>query len=331
MVAGYLPREGRAVEVLVPFEFTDQGLFGDVAAGAKVRAPQRGARREILDIAEQNARHLLEEFKLEGQEADERAADPVYDLGLVLGLQRVPRTMVCFDNSTSQGRDNVGSIVWFENGRPRRGEYRTMRVKALGAETTGPDDFASMREVVHRYFRRRLDESRPLPDLVVVDGGKGQLSAAIEALDGLSLANLPIVALAKREEEVFMRGRGEPLRLPRRSAALRLLQRIRDEAHRTAVAYNRKRRTVRTVTSELLRIPGVGPNKRRALLTAFGSLQGVREATADQIAALPGFSPVSAAKILAAVKASDPTADAIPASPDQNSTAPSPSDQDSTP
>jgi excinuclease ABC subunit C len=331
MVAGYLPRDGRAGEVLVPFEFTDQALFSHIAAGAKVRTPQRGARREILDIAEQNARHLLEEFKLEGQEADERAADPVYDLGLVLGLQRVPRTMVCFDNSTSQGRDNVGSIVWFENGRPRRGEYRTMRVKVLEAENTGPDDFASMREVVHRYFRRRLDESRPLPDLVVVDGGKGQLGAAIEALDGLSLSNLPIVALAKREEEVFMRGRGEPLRLPRRSAALRLLQRIRDEAHRTAVAYNRKRRTVRTVTSELLRIPGVGPNKRRALLTAFGSLQGVREATADQIAALPGFSPASAAKILAAVKASDPTADAIPASPDQNSTAPSPSDQDSTP
>lgn len=328
MVSGYAARDARAAEVLVPFEFTDQALFPNIAPGAKVRTPQRGARREILDIAEQNARHLLEEFRLEGQEADERAADPVYDLGLVLGLQRVPRTMVCFDNSTSQGRDNVGSIVWFENGRPRRGEYRTMRVKALEAETSGPDDFASMREVVHRYFRRRLDEGRPLPDLVVVDGGKGQLGAAVEALDALQLESLPLVALAKREEEVFMRGRGEPLRLPRRSAALRLLQRIRDEAHRTAVAYNRKRRTVRTVTSELLRIPGVGPNKRRALLTAFGSLQGVREATVEQIAALPGFSVASAAKILAAVQASDPTADAIPAPPEQNSTTPPPSDQD---
>lgn len=328
MVSGYAARDARAAEVLVPFEFTDQALVPNIVPGAKVRTPQRGARREILDIAEQNARHLLEEFRLEGQEADERAADPVYDLGLVLGLQRVPRTMVCFDNSTSQGRDNVGSIVWFDNGRPRRGEYRTMRVKALEAETSGPDDFASMREVVHRYFRRRLDEGRPLPDLVVVDGGKGQLGAAIEALDGLQLESLPLVALAKREEEVFMRGRGEPLRLPRRSAALRLLQRIRDEAHRTAVAYNRKRRTVRTVTSELLRIPGVGPNKRRALLTAFGSLQGVREATVEQIAALPGFSAASAAKILAAVQASDPTADAIPAPPEQNSTTPPPSDQD---
>jgi excinuclease ABC subunit C len=327
MVSGYAARDARAAEVLVPFEFTDQALFPGIAPGAKVRTPQRGARREILDIAEQNARHLLEEFRLEGQEADERAADPVYDLGLVLGLQRVPRTMVCFDNSTSQGRDNVGSIVWFENGRPRRGEYRTMRVKAFEAETSGPDDFASMREVVHRYFRRRLDEGRPLPDLVVVDGGKGQLGAAIEALDALQLDTLPLVALAKREEEVFMRGRGEPLRLPRRSAALRLLQRIRDEAHRTAVAYNRKRRTVRTVTSELLRIPGVGPNKRRALLTAFGSLQGVREATVEQIAALPGFSAASAARILAAVQASDPTADAIPAPPEQNSTTP-PFDQD---
>lgn len=185
-----------------------------------------------------------------------------------------------------------------------------MRVKALASESTGPDDFASMREVVFRYFRRRLDEKKALPDLVVIDGGKGQLSAATEALTELELTSLPVVALAKREEEVFMRGKAEPLRLARRSAALRLLQRIRDEAHRTAVGYNRKRRTIRTVTSELLRIDGVGPNKRRALLTAFGSLQGVREASAEQVAAVPGFSVKSAERILLALRKSDPVADA---------------------
>ena len=310
MSSGYLPRETRAMEVFVPFDFTDQELLAIVAPGTAVRVPLRGARRELLDVAEQNARHLLEEFKLEGQEADERAADPVYDLGRELGLQRIPRSVACFDNSTSQGKDNVGAVVWFENGRPRRAEYRTMRVKALASETTGPDDFASMREVVFRYFRRRVDERKSLPDLVVIDGGKGQLSAATAALDELSLTSLPVVALAKREEELFMRGRAEPLRLARRSAALRLLQRIRDEAHRSAVGYNRKRRTIRTVTSELLRIDGVGPSKRRALLSTFGSLQGVREATAEQIAAVPGFSRKSAIRVLDALRATDPVGDA---------------------
>jgi excinuclease ABC subunit C len=315
MATGYLPRTERASEVFVPFEFADQALIEQVSPGTQVRIPQRGQRRELLDVAEQNARHLLEEFKLEGLEADERAADPVYDLGRELGLQKIPRAMVCFDNSTSQGKDNVGAVVWFENGRPRRAEYRTMRVKALAAESTGPDDFTSMREVVHRYFRRRIEEQRPIPDLVVIDGGKGQLGAAVAALDALDLKQLPVVALAKREEEVFARGRSEPARLPRRSPALRLLQRIRDEAHRTAVSYNRKRRTIRTVTSELLRIPGVGPSRRRALLAAFGSLQGVREASAEQIAGVPGFSLRTAERILTALRASDPAAVAAPAPP----------------
>ena len=327
MASGYLPRESRASDVFVPFEFVDQELLPVVAPGTTVRVPQRGARRELLDVADQNARHLLEEFKLEGLEADERAADPVYELGRELGLQRIPRSMICFDNSTSQGKDNVGAVVWFDNGRPRRSEYRTMRVRALASETTGPDDFASMREVVFRYFRRRLEEQKSLPDLVVIDGGKGQLGAANDALTEVGLTALPIVALAKREEEVFMRGRSEPLRLARRSAALRLLQRVRDEAHRTAVGYNRKRRTIRTVTSELLRIDGVGPTKRRALLTAFGSLQGVRDATPEQIAVVPGFSLRSARRVVGALKASDPMAGVPTHASDQRS--PPPTDSES--
>jgi excinuclease ABC subunit C len=320
MSSAYLPRQDRAAEVFVPFEFADQGLVQSVAPGSTIRVPQRGPRRELLDVAEQNARHLLEEFRLEGLEADERAADPVYALGRELGLHKIPRAMVCFDNSTSQGRDSVGSVVWFENGRPRRAEYRTMRIKAL-ADGQAPDDFASMREVVTRYFRRRLDEARPLPDLVVVDGGKGQLSAAVDALAALGLEQLPVAALAKREEEVFLKGRAEPLRLARRSPGLRLLQRLRDEAHRTAVGYNRTRRRMRTVTSELLKIPGIGPNRRRALLTRFGSLQGVREATAEEIAAIPGFSRQSAERILAALRKSAPVPHAadIPAAPDASS------------
>lgn len=301
LVSSYLIASARARELLLPFDFEDRALFEEALAGsAQVRIPQRGPKRELLDLAEQNARHLLEEFKLAGQETDERAADPVYELGRELGLVRLPRSLVCFDNSTAQGKDSVGSVVWFENGRPRRSEYRTMKVKSV-EESAGPDDFQSMREVVGRYFRRRLDENRPLPDLVVIDGGKGQLSAAAEALDAVGLEAMPLVSLAKREEEIFVRGQREPLRLPRRSAALRLLQQARDESHRTAVGYNRKRRTMRTVTSELLKIPGVGPVKRRALLTTFGSLQGVREASIEQIAAVPGFNDTSARKLLVAL------------------------------
>lgn len=306
LAGSYLQAPARARELLLPFDFEDRTLFEEALGGsARVLIPQRGPKRELLDLAEQNARHLLEEFKLAGQETDERAADPVYDLGRALGLEKLPRAIVCFDNSTSQGKDSVGSVVWFENGRPRRAEYRTMRVKSVD-EAAGPDDFQSMREVVGRFFRRRVEEGRSLPDLVVVDGGKGQLSAADEALAALDLRAIPLVSLAKREEEVFVRGRSEPLRLPRRSPALRLLQQARDEAHRTAVGYNRKRRTMRTVTSELLRIPGIGPVKRRALLTAFGSLQGVREASLERIAAVEGFSESSARRVLEALGALAP-------------------------
>lgn len=301
LVGSYLGAPARARELLIPFDFEDRELFEQALAGAvRVLYPQRGPKRELLDLAEQNARHLLEEFKLAEQETDQRAADPVYELGQQLGLEKLPRSLVCFDNSTAQGKDSVGSIVWFENGRPRRSEYRTMKVKSVD-ETAGPDDFQSMREVVGRYFARRLEEKRPLPDLVVVDGGKGQLSAADDALQALGLGTLPLVSLAKRDEEIFVRGRSEPLRLSRRSPALRLMQQARDEAHRTAVGYNRKRRSMRTLTSELLSIPGVGPKKRSMLLATFGSLQGVKDATLEQIAAVEGFSETSAKKVLQAL------------------------------
>jgi excinuclease ABC subunit C len=194
--------------------------------------------------------------------------------------------------------------VWFENGRPRRAEYRKFKVKTV----EGANDFASMHEVVHRYFSRRVTEGKPLPDLVVIDGGKGQLGAAEDALRALGLDDLPVVSLAKRDEEVFLPGRSEPLRLSRRSPGLRLLQQARDESHRFAVTYNRKRRTMRTVTSELLRVPGIGPVKRRELLRAFGSVQGIREAGIDAVAGLPGFTRASAARLLESLAASSPTA-----------------------
>jgi excinuclease ABC subunit C len=305
LAASYRSLPERTAELLLPFAPDDLDLLEPVLRPTRVLLPQRGLKRELLDLAEQNARHLLEEFKLAEDETEERAGDPVYELGRALALAKIPRAMVCFDNSTSQGTDNVGAVVWFENGRARRSEYRTMRVKTVD-EANGPDDFASMREVVGRYFRRRLDEGKPLPDLVVIDGGKGQLAAAHEALEPLALGALPLVSLAKREEEVFVFGHAEPLHLSRRSPALRLLQQVRDEAHRTAVAYNRKRRSMRTITSALLQIPGVGPAKRRELLRVFGSVDGVRAATPEQVAQQKGFSLKSATALLDALKAAAP-------------------------
>jgi excinuclease ABC subunit C len=314
----YLTASDRAPELLIPMDFEDRPLLEESLRTTRIRVPQRGPRRELLGLAEQNARHLLEEFKLASSEADERATNPVYELQRELGLTRVPRSLVCFDISTNHGTDTVASCVWFDNGRPRRAEYRKFRIKTV----EGSDDFASMREVIGRYFRRRIQEERPLPDLVVVDGGRGQLSAAQQALVELPL-DLPLVSLAKKEEEVFIPGRLESLRLPRRSPALRLLQQARDEAHRFAVTFNRTRRKARTVTSRLLELPGIGPKRRRALLTAFGSLEGVRGASPEAIAAIPGFSVASAARLLDALR---DAAAGVPTTATTTTTAPPPDD-----
>jgi excinuclease ABC subunit C len=304
LAGSYLQLDDRANELYAPFDFNDRELIEESLGKTSIVIPQRGPKRELIDLAEQNARHLLEEALLEGDETEERAADPVYELQRQLGLQRVPRAIVCFDISHAQGTDTVASCVWFQNGRPFRSEYRKFKVKTV----EGVDDFASMREIVHRYFRRRLDEAKRLPDLVMIDGGKGQLTAAQDALNELHLGELPIISLAKREEEVFVPGRAESLRLPRRSIGLRMLQQARDEAHRFAITYQRLRRAKRTVTSELLKIPGVGASRRRQLLQAFGSLEGVRAATPEAIAALPGFSLKTAQRILETLRASSPLA-----------------------
>lgn len=294
LAGGYVGMQERARELLLPFDFPDRDLIEEALGDSKIQIPQRGSRRQLIALAEQNARHLLEELKLASAEAEQRAGDPVYELGRELGLQRLPRTLVCFDISTTQGTDTVGSCVWFENGRARRGEYRKFKVKTV----EGTDDFASMEEVVRRYFERRMADAKPLPDLIVVDGGKGQLSSAHAALSAIGLGDRPLISIAKREEELFIWGRAEPVTLSRRSPALKLLQQARDEAHRFAVTYNRKRRTMRTVTSELLKVPGIGPVKRRLLLREFGSVQGVRNAGEEAIAKLPGFSAARAKKLL---------------------------------
>src|SRR3954469_2039380 len=302
LAGSYVGMQEKARQVLLPFDFPDRELIEQTLPDSRIHIPQRGPRRELIALAEQNARHLLEELKLSSMEAEERAGDPVYELGRELGLQRLPRSLICFDISTAQGTDTVGSCIWFENGRPKRAEYRKFRVKTV----EGTDDLQSMQVVVRLFCERRKNDGKPMPDLVVIDGGKGQLSAAHASLEELSLADRPLISLAKREEEIFIWGREDPLRLSRRSPGLRLLQQARDEAHRFAVTYNRKRRSMRTVTSELLKVPGIGPVKRRQLLKEFGSVQGVREASEEAIAKLPGFNADRARKLLQSLAATSP-------------------------
>ncbi len=298
LVGSYLQSENRNRRVVLPFVPADADAVGILLGTSSLNVPQRGVAARWVALAEQNARHLLESLRMESFATEQRADDPVYALGRELGLVTVPRTFICIDISTNQGRDTVGSLVTFEAGRPRKSEYRRFRIRGQGQQ----NDYAAIAEVVTRYIERRRREGKPMPDLIVIDGGKGQLGAADEVLTGLGAGDIPLISLAKREEEIFVRGRSESIRLPRRSPALRLLQRARDEAHRYGVAYSRLRRTQRTISSALLEIPGIGASRRTILLQAFGSLAGIRAASVAEIAALPGFSTVLAERIMAHVK-----------------------------
>jgi excinuclease ABC subunit C len=295
LVRYYTLAEARARRAILPFPPEEMDALREIFPDTEWTVPQRGTGRRWLDFAEQNARHLLESLRIESFETEERAEDPVYALGRDLGLSAVPRSLVCVDISHNQGRDMVGSLVWFEGGRPKKSEYRKFKIRGLAQQ----DDFAAIHEVITRYLTRRREEQLPLPDLFVIDGGKGQLSSAVDAATSLGIEGLTFISLAKREEEVFFPNRSEPLRLSRRSPSLRLLQRARDEAHRFGLAYNRQRRTRRTITSELLNIPGVGPKRRHELIERFGSLAGVKSASVAELAAVPGVSTALAERILA--------------------------------
>lgn len=290
-------------DVLFPIDFEDRPLVEELlgeAAGIRVRTsvPQRGDKFRLVELAGQNARHLLEEHMVLAADARERADDTLYDLAEALDLKIVPRFIVCFDISHHQGSEVAGSAVAFQNGEPAKGEYRRFRIKG----DWGNDDFRSMAEVVERYFRRRVDEGVALPDLVVIDGGRGQLNAAAAALEAVGVSDVPICALAKREEEIYLVGRATPLRLPRTSHALRLLQRVRDEAHRFAHGYNRKLGKRRTLASELAEVPGIGPARQRVLLERFGSVRALRAASPEEIAAIPGFSMKLAERVCRALE-----------------------------
>ncbi|MQA88821.1 MAG: excinuclease ABC subunit C [Gemmatimonas sp.] len=286
-------------EVLFPIDFEDRPVLeawlrDKVGRSVRTHVPRRGEKVRLVELAAQNSRHVLEERKLLGDGSSARAPDALYELQELLELPNVPRTIACFDVSHTQGSETVASAVFVTNGAPDRAEYRRFRIRG----EWGNDDYRSLEEALLRYLRRRLEEDRGLPDLLVIDGGKGQLGAARAALEALDLSQQPVISLAKREEEVFVPGRPDPIRLPRRSAALRLLQRARNEAHRFAITYNRKLRTRRTVTSGLAEIAGVGPARQRALLARFGSVRAIGKASAEEISGVPGIGPALAQTIL---------------------------------
>jgi excinuclease ABC subunit C len=285
----YVPREILVPTPLPDAELLQAWLSGRRGSTVRIRVPQRGEKVRLLDLVMRNARLA---YDLEWRHPRRQSQEILRALRDVLDLEVEPRRIECFDISNIQGSDVVASLVVFEDGLPRKSEYRKFRVRSLAGT---PDDFAAMREVVGRRYRRLLEEGKELPDLVLIDGGKGQLGAAMEALGELGVGHQPVASLAKREEVIFLPGREEPVVLPRSSPVLQLVQRVRDEAHRFAVGFHRKTRDRRTLHSELDDIPGVGPARRRKLLSRFGSLRGVRAASLAELAASVGA--VTAARI----------------------------------
>ena len=290
-------------EVLLPDEFDDRSTVETMLSErahhrVSTHVPVRGDKLRLIELANQNARHLLEERAVLSDTVEERADDVLYDLQEAIEMKVVPRFIVCFDISHMQGTEVVASCVAFENGVPNKNEYRRFKVRG----DWGNDDFRSMKEVVGRYMTRRIEEGKPLPELAVVDGGKGQLTMAQEATTDAGAHDVTLIALAKREEEIYLPGRPDPLRLPRSSTALRLLQRIRNEAHRFAHGYNRKLHGKRTLSSELSRIPGIGPARQKVLLSRFGSVRALREASPEEVSRLAGFSRTLAERVLEHLK-----------------------------
>jgi len=267
----------------------------------RLHVPRRGEKRELLELATRNATETLAREHARWLADQGKTLAALEELAEALSLPGAPGRMECYDISNLQGAQSVGSMVVFENGRPRTGEYRRFRIR----EVQGPNDFASHQEVLRRRFKRvrsgeegNEEELRwRLPDLVVIDGGKGQLSAAKEVLDELGYGDLPVVGLAKEREEIFLPGRDDPVVLPVTSPALYLVQRLRDEAHRFAITYHRSLRAKASSHSALDDLTGVGPRRRAALLRVFGSAKRIREAPEAQIAAVPGIGKALAARI----------------------------------
>ncbi|HEX5587391.1 MAG TPA: excinuclease ABC subunit UvrC [Acidimicrobiia bacterium] len=284
-------------EILVPDEPDDVALYEQfltTARGARVRVrvPQRGAKRELLVTVDQNAREAFVRHKLKRSSDHNARARALVALQEALELPEAPLRIECFDISNLQGSEIVASMVVMEDGLPKRSDYRRFKMR----DQSQQDDFASMEEALTRRFRRYLVEREDgaragkrfayPPNLLLVDGGKGQLGVAVRVLEDLGLQDICVASLAKRFEEVYLPGRSEPVRIPRDSEALYLLQQVRDEAHRFAITYHRQLRDKKMTRSVLDDVPGLGPVRRRRLLKEFGSVKRLREMTEDDLVAL---------------------------------------------
>lgn len=305
-------------EVLLPNEVEEAQIIKQwlesSRGGPKVdlRVPRRGSSRELVQMAAENATETLRSLRRQWEMDTNRQGEALGELQNALGLKEPPNRIECYDISNTQGTASVGSMVVFEQGIPARKHYRRFNIKTV----EGPDDFASMEEVLTRRFRRwqaskedqgvgrKEDESfARLPDLLIVDGGKGQLGRAVDVLEKYGLSGeVPVTGLAKQEEELFLPGRSDSILLPRHSQGLYLVQRIRDEAHRFAITAHRNARSKKGLASRLESIPGVGPARRKVLLNKFGSIQGILDASVEEIASLPGISPELAQSIKAGLE-----------------------------
>ena len=291
--ATFVPRE-----VLLPCaidaaaQATIEAWLAARKGGGKVAllTPQRGTKHDIVQMATGNAAKFLADEETRRSLLDEQTLGAVEELGRYLGLKHPPRRMECFDISHNQGQETVASMVVFEDGAPKKSDYRRFKIRSTEGK---PDDFLSMREVTTRRYVGLPEEE--LPDLIIIDGGKGQLSSALEIIRHTAgHKDVPVVGLAKQFELVFTEGNSEPVELPRRSQALYLIQRIRDEAHRFAITFHRKLRGKRNLVSVLDHIVGIGPKRRQSLRTHFGSLEKIKEASVEELAAAPGMNRTSA-------------------------------------
>jgi excinuclease ABC subunit C len=294
--AAYLPRF-----VHVPVEFDDRALLEEILSEranrkVEIRIPQRGTKHALIELVEKNAKHSFEQ-RFRVLKPNSKAIAEA--LESALGLPEPPRRIESFDISHIQGADTVASMVVWENGRMKKSDYRKFVIR----HELGNDDFASMREALERRYRRVQEEQKPMPSLVLIDGGIGQLHAAAAALEQLEIINQPLASIAKKEEVIYVLGQeNEPIQLERSSPILHLIQQIRDETHRFAVTFHRQRRTARTVKTELMEIPGIGERSAQKLLRRFGSVAALRNASEDDLA---GLVPRSvAARVVAHLRAS---------------------------
>ena len=282
--ATFVPRE-----ILLPLEIDEKILIEawlseKKAVKVALEQPRRGTKKDIVVMAANNAEKYLADAAIKLERAVAQTTGAVEDLGRYLGLAALPRRMECFDISHIQGSETVASMVVFEDGVPKKSAYRRFKIKSTEGK---PDDFLSMREVTSRRYGKADVED--MPDLIIIDGGKGQLSSALEIIRGAGHLEVPVVGLAKQFEYIFREQESEPVILPRNSPALFLVQRIRDEAHRFAITYHRQLRGKRNLVSVLDHVNGIGPKRRQLLWKHFGTLEKIKQASVNEMAALPGM------------------------------------------